>query len=57
MMNARQMCEVFNKRREVALAYCKKKGWNEKKVTPDQQKEIRQSKEWRSIIPTIMEGY
>ncbi len=55
MMNARQMCETMNKREDVAKAYCKKKGWN--KLTLERFKEIKQSSEWRKIIPTIMEGY
>ena len=57
MMNKRQMEETFKRRSGVITAYCKKKGWNDQKITLEQRKEIRNSSEWKSIIPTIMEGY
>ena len=57
MMNARQMCEVMNKRLDLITTYCKKKSWDDQKITPEQRKEIRATYEWRHIILKVMEGY
>ena len=56
MMNARQMCDVMNKRDKIVEDYCKKNKVKKEELTMEQVLEIRAMPEWRSASK-LPEGY
>ena len=56
MMNARQMCDVMNKRDKVINEYCKKHKVKKEDLTFDQILEIREIPEWKNASK-LPEGY
>lgn len=56
MMNARQMCDVMNKRDKVVDDYCRKHNVKKEDLTMEQILEIRAIPEWK-IASKLPEGY
>ena len=59
MMNARQMCDVMNKRDDIVKEYCKKHKLGNLEMfqlTQKQAEEIKASPEWRKSSK-LPEGY
>lgn len=56
MMNARQMCDVMNKRDKVVNDYCKKHKVTKENLTLEQILEIRAIPKWKNAAK-LPEGY
>ena len=49
--------KIRNAKLDFITNYCKEKGWNDQKITPAQQKEIRNLPEYRSIATKVKDDY
>jgi len=49
--------KIYNAKLAFITNYCKKKGWDDQQITPEQQKEIRALPEYQSIARKIKDDY
>ncbi len=57
MFDLSEQQEIFNKRHEIVLAYCKEKGWDAtpSKLTLEQIMEIRRQQNWMEVPQKVVE--
>jgi len=49
--------KIDNAKIDFIEKYCKEKGWNNQKLTPEQRQEIRNNPEYRSIATKVKDDY
>ena len=49
--------KIRNAKLDFITNYCKKKGWTDQRLTPEQRQEIRNDPEYRSIATKVKDDY